>query len=85
MGIELSGSEPQPPSSLDDLYYITQNVGAGSYSAFFINKIEKTEIDIVSELKANSFMEVKIKTVPTLKIETVSKIDVTSNIEMEGS
>lgn len=83
MGIELSGSEPHPPSSLYDLYYITQNVGAGSYSAFFINKIGKTEIDTVAEIKASSFMEVKIKTVPTLKIETVSKIDVTSNIEME--
>jgi len=64
------------------LYYIKH---VGSYTAFFIEQKEKPEDkNMLSDIACKSYMQIKIKTVPTLKIDTVVNVGVksTENIEI---
>lgn len=76
--------DPDTPK-LTDLQYVTSNVGAGSYVAFFIKEQEKVvPLDSLSVGGVKSFMEVRIKTVPELRIDTISTVEVENLENIEG-
>jgi len=69
------------------IFYTTSNVGADSYTAIFLKKNSTEETDLSrlsSKIDASSYIEVKIKTVPELKIDTVVNIDSATYNEFKG-
>jgi len=54
MEFKIGGDTPIPP--ITDLKYITSNVGVGSYTAFFIDKVEKVENNMISNVGIGSYI-----------------------------
>lgn len=84
ISIVKEGEDPDTPK-LTDLQYVTSKVGAGSYIAFFIKEKQSVvPIDTLSKGGVQSFMEVHIKTVPELRIDTISTVGVENLNDIEG-
>lgn len=77
--------EEEPEEKVDSyFFYTTSNVGVGSYTAIFLEEKEKIkDLNSVSPLDAQSYNEIKLKTIEKIKNGELSNANVSSYIEVK--